>query len=222
MQFSHPFLCIVLKPDLQRATSKLMIDKASLLVWTIFHVPINDLCLSSPSQVSPSLLLDEPLQTYSQNYFLFLLILLASCYNSDPLAHSSSVGKESAYKAGDHLHYRRPKFNPWIRNIPGSGEANGKPLQYSCLENPMDRGVRRATEHVDARIGHDSVTKPPPPTHSIPLLLTLVKVHPSLVFQFNFLPDGEPFLPQIRAYYMYIVIVIPHIPFLSCTNQSFH
>ena len=29
--------------------------------------------------------------------------------------------------------------------IPGSvrspGEGNGKPLQYSCLENPMDRGA---------------------------------------------------------------------------------
>ena len=27
------------------------------------------------------------------------------------------------------------------------GERNGKRLQYSCLENPMDREVRRATVH---------------------------------------------------------------------------
>ena len=27
------------------------------------------------------------------------------------------------------------------------GEGNGYPLQYSCLENPMDRGVRRAIVH---------------------------------------------------------------------------
>ena len=27
------------------------------------------------------------------------------------------------------------------------GEANGNPLQYSCLENPMDRGPWRATVH---------------------------------------------------------------------------
>ena len=27
------------------------------------------------------------------------------------------------------------------------GEENGNPLQYSCLGNPMDRGVRRATVH---------------------------------------------------------------------------
>ena len=28
-----------------------------------------------------------------------------------------------------------------------SGEGNGNPLQYSCLENPMDRGVWWATVH---------------------------------------------------------------------------
>ena len=35
--------------------------------------------------------------------------------------------------------------------IPGlgssPGEGNGNPLQYSCLENPMDRGAWRATVH---------------------------------------------------------------------------
>ena len=35
--------------------------------------------------------------------------------------------------------------------IPGlgrsPGEGNGNPLQYSCLENPMDRGAWRATAH---------------------------------------------------------------------------
>ena len=35
-------------------------------------------------------------------------------------------------------------------SIPGSrspGEGNGDPFQYSCLENPMDRGAWRATVH---------------------------------------------------------------------------
>ena len=31
--------------------------------------------------------------------------------------------------------------------ISGSGERNGKPLQYSCLENSMDRGPWQATVH---------------------------------------------------------------------------
>ena len=31
------------------------------------------------------------------------------------------------------------------------GEGNGNPLQYSCLENPTDRGVRQATVHRGAQ-----------------------------------------------------------------------
>ena len=34
-------------------------------------------------------------------------------------------------------------------------EGKGNPLQYSCLENPMDRGTWRATVHGVARVGHD-------------------------------------------------------------------
>ena len=34
-----------------------------------------------------------------------------------------------------------------LGSIPGSGEGNGNPLQYSCLENPTDRGYRWATVH---------------------------------------------------------------------------
>ena len=49
------------------------------------------------------------------------------------------AGKQSTCSAGD------------PGSIPGSGrspgEWNGYPLQYSCLENPMDRGVWQATVH---------------------------------------------------------------------------
>jgi len=42
-------------------------------------------------------------------------------------------GKASAYNVGD------------LGSVPGSGrssrEGNGNPLQYSCLENPMDGGA---------------------------------------------------------------------------------
>ena len=38
-----------------------------------------------------------------------------------------------------------------MHSIPGlgrpAGEGNGNPLQYSCLENSMDRGTRWATVH---------------------------------------------------------------------------
>ena len=44
------------------------------------------------------------------------------------------------------------------------GEGNGNTLQYSCLGNPMDRGAWWATFHGVTRVGHDSMTKPPPDT----------------------------------------------------------
>ena len=53
-----------------------------------------------------------------------------------------------------------------LASIPGSGrspgEGNGNPLQYSCLENPMDRGAWQATVHGVARVNHALVIKPPP------------------------------------------------------------
>ena len=40
---------------------------------------------------------------------------------------------------------KRRRFDLWIGKIP-EGEL-GNPLQYSCLENPMDRVAQRATVH---------------------------------------------------------------------------
>ena len=49
-----------------------------------------------------------------------------------------SNGEESACNAGD------PDSIPGLgRSL---GEANGYPLQYSCLENPMDRGLKKVLE----------------------------------------------------------------------------
>ena len=39
----------------------------------------------------------------------------------------------------------RRGFDPWVGKIPWRRACN--PLQYSCLENPMDRGAWRATVH---------------------------------------------------------------------------
>ena len=50
-----------------------------------------------------------------------------------------SDGKESARNAED-----KGLIPGWGKS---PGEGNGNPLQYSCLENPMDRGAWRATGH---------------------------------------------------------------------------
>ena len=68
---------------------------------------------------------------------------------------SGSVDKESACNAGD---------TGDVSSIPGSGrsprEGNGNLLQYSCLENPMDRGSWQATVYGVTRVRHDLATKP--------------------------------------------------------------
>ena len=51
----------------------------------------------------------------------------------------SSVGKESACSVGD------PSSIPGLGRSPGEG--NGNALQYSYLENPVDRGAWKATVH---------------------------------------------------------------------------
>ena len=62
---------------------------------------------------------------------------------------SGSDSKASAYIVGN------------LGSIPGSGrppgEGNGNPLQYSCLEEPMDRGAWWATVHGIKRVRHDLV-----------------------------------------------------------------
>ena len=40
-----------------------------------------------------------------------------------------------------------------LGRFPGGGHGN--PLQYSCLENPMDRGAWRSTVYGDCRVGHE-------------------------------------------------------------------
>ena len=47
-----------------------------------------------------------------------------------------SDGKAYVYNAGDWDWGLG--FDPWVRKI-SPGEENSNPLQYSCLENPMDR-----------------------------------------------------------------------------------
>ena len=49
-----------------------------------------------------------------------------------------------------------------IPGLGGSpGEGHGNPLQYSSLENPMDRGALQDTVHGVARVGHNLATKSP-------------------------------------------------------------
>ena len=67
-----------------------------------------------------------------------MFLIYASCQKQLDFSGGSD-SKESACNAGA------------LGSIPGlgrsPGEENGNPLQYSCLENPKDRGAWQATVH---------------------------------------------------------------------------
>ena len=58
-----------------------------------------------------------------------------------------SDGKESAWNVGDPVSTPRSGRSP--------GEENGYPLQYSCLENSMDRGAWQTTVYGLQRVEHN-------------------------------------------------------------------
>ena len=61
-----------------------------------------------------------------------------------------------------------------VGSISGSGKSsgvgNGNPLQYSYLENPVDRGAWQATVHGVARVEHDLATEQKPSKNPFVLL----------------------------------------------------
>ena len=89
----------------------------------------------------------------------------------------SSVGNESASNAGD------------LGSVPGlgrsPGEGNGNPLEYSCLENPMDCILPGSSIHGVARVRHDLATKPPAPAFASHFVLIS---HPLLCISIPYAP----------------------------------
>ena len=72
---------------------------------------------------------------YSKSHHFWVIILVYWCLGFP----GGSDGKESACNAGD------PGSIPESGKSPG--EENGNPLQYSCLENSMDRGAGLVIVH---------------------------------------------------------------------------
>ena len=70
-------------------------------------------------------------------FFFKFLSIMAYC----------SVGKESAYSAGD------PGSIPGLGRSPG--KRNGKPLQYPCLENPWTKEPGGLPSTGSQRVEHD-------------------------------------------------------------------
>ena len=82
---------------------------------------------------------------YFKNVLVFIKAHLIIGNNYTHLYKASQVAlgvKNLSVNAGD---IRDTGSIPGLGRSPGGGHGN--PLQYSCLENPMDRGAWRATVH---------------------------------------------------------------------------
>ena len=76
----------------------------------------------------------SPALQFHSDLIWFMAETLSGVYTDLPMDFpGGSDGKASAYNVGD------PGSVPGSRRSPG--KRNGNPLQYSCLENPMDGGA---------------------------------------------------------------------------------
>ena len=147
--------------------------------------------------------------------------------------------------------YRRCGFNPWVRkiswrrkgdvgSIPGLGRSpgggNDNTLQYSCLENPMDRGTWWATVQFPRlkRVRHDwprvhmhtptqipklsagllSFQELEEKSHSLPILaskghlLSLAFDPPSSIFKAR---KGRLSPCYVTSFWPYLLLHLPHL-----------
>ena len=118
---------------------------------------------------------------------------------------------------------RRCQFDPWARRIPW--RRNDYPLQYSCLENFMDRGTWRAIQSTGVqRVGHNRAHRQSTAQHILHLILlfwkdtsvhkcTWCSSHKAYLFlKINLQRLAYPQICEIRDK---IWISLPQIDFLS-------
>ena len=121
-------------PGLGRPLERGMATHSSILAW---RIPWTErLAGYSPLRCK------EPnvIEWLTLSPFFFFPVTIRLC--TPPGLPRWLNGKESASQCRRH---RRREFHPWVGKIPWKG--NGNSLQYSCLENPMDRGTWQATVH---------------------------------------------------------------------------
>ena len=122
---------------------------------------------------------------------------------------SGSDGKESICNAGD------------LGSIPGSGrspgEGNGNPLQYSCLENLMDRGAWWATVHGVTK----SRTWLSDFTFTFFLLPSPPVIQASVFWNFKRMLSNGSTIPEISFLQYVLLFLIPQYMSM-CTHAHTH
>ena len=88
-----------------------------------------------------------PSETDILDFIRWIFCIFSLCGVSDQMCVLSRFSKESACSVGD------PGSIPVSGRSPGEG--NGKPLQYSCLKNPLDEEPSRIQPMGSQKVGHD-------------------------------------------------------------------
>ena len=101
------------------------------------HVPPGEKCMRRTTRPEALWVLKADIQSHRVGYD-WSDLAVAAAY-SEMGSPGGSGRKEPAHNAGD------LGSIPALGRAPGGGHGN--PLQYSCLDNPMDRGAWQATVH---------------------------------------------------------------------------
>ena len=105
---------------------------------------------------------DYILGKHKQNFWLFSLERMHVCHKViySHCCHQTFSERGCPYLLNQWwgLIYVEPYRYTWNNSFLPMPLVNGIPLQYFCLENPMDREAWWATVHGVARVGHDWAT----------------------------------------------------------------
>ena len=118
----------------------MLYSRFSLFIYFIHS--INSVCISIP--ISQFIFPHPPWYPYicSLCPCLYFCLQIISSIPFFFKPHGSASGKEPLFQC---RRCKRCGFYPWVGQSPGGGHVNS--LQYSCLENPIDRGAWRTTVH---------------------------------------------------------------------------
>ena len=179
-----------------------------------------DSSTSASLQISPPLNTNEMIGCWDPNGYMLTQHKPRESFVGTYLLHQASVAQQVkilAATAGD------VGDSGDMGLIPGLGRShrggNGNSLQYSCLENPMDRGARLATVYrVTKSQTHTPqlltmLFAPPsalPDYFVLPCFINIKVVHPHLVISFYTLGCGPGTADSEVNRWSFLTLKIPH------------
>ena len=147
--FGHQIHLFTQQTQWCKVSSLISVWPATLQLWTI-NLQASDPTVSdqlwahrtSLNFVNHSKLCNFFLKSYP---LFYCCLCPAGIFSDLWILGRQRAGLPKWHRGKESLLCRRWGFNHWVRRNPGGGQGN--PLQYSCLENPMDRQAWRVMVH---------------------------------------------------------------------------